>query len=713
MKFLIQFFSFLLVFCMNPAAEKTQHSPLGYLETQSYKKLAPRYQEWLNKVTYIATPEEKEVFLQLPGDRDREMFIAIFWEQRDPTPGTAANEYRDEIENRFADVNRRFSRGTPRPGWMTDMGRITMTLGAPSSIESFENLPGLHPSQVWFYQGDTSLGVPPYFNITFFKRQGMGEWIIYDPVADGPSALLINREEVDPRDFRQLYSAIRKLAPTLATPSISMIPNQVPFGYTPLPQNSLILANIFQSPLKKLNNEYADGFLKYKGLVSIENSTRFIECSRIIRIFPDPVRGGHFIHLAVKPKKITVDFSKEKDQYFFHFRMITTLKKDSLTLFQQSRNFDYYLDSKELDILQSGGLILADILPLVPGDFQLEVFLENQVGKEFSFFDFPVSCPSSSGGLRLAQPVLGGWVNDAANNFLAPFQFSGKHLAVDPIQTFSRDQSIFLLATIENRPGNWQNPMRMEWEISGDSLENQNIKGEQPLATDINSSSYALFFEIPFLNRLAGYYRLQLRLVNESGISLATRSIDFSISPAAKLPRPTEVFQQAAIDNPFQVAFQRGLQYFHLNRMAAAEDAFNASLTAMPGFHEAEKMLLETQLRLEKYQQVLDKATDLKQGNGWEFDRLRIMGDAYRGLGRNREALETYLAANRINNADFQLINRIGRSYLELNNRPEALKAFEASLKINPRQPEIADVTEKLRALTSDSASSTGKKQSE
>lgn len=710
MKFITLFFSFFLVICMNSSAEKTEHSPLGYLETQSYKNLAPRYQVWLNKVTYIATSEEKEVFLELPNDRDREMFIAIFWEERDPTPGTEANEYRDGIDKRFNFVNRRFSRGTPRPGWMTDMGRITMILGEPSSIESFENLPGLHPAQVWFYQGDTSLGVPPYFNITFFKRQGMGEWIIYDPVADGPSALLINREEVDPRDFRQLYLTIRKIAPTLATPSISMIPNQVPFGYTPLPQNSLILANVFQSPQKKLRNDYAEGFLKYKGLVSIENSTRFIECSRIVRVLPDPVRGGHFLHLAVKPKKITVDFSKEKDQYFFHFRMIITLKKESSTIIQQSRNFDYYLGSEELDILQSGGLVLADILPMVPGDFQLEVFLENQVGKEFSFFDSPISCPASGGGLRLAQPVLGGGLKDAGNNFLAPFQFSGKHLAVDPILTFSRDQSIFLLAAVENRPGNGQVSMKMEWEITGDSLTKHSIKGEQPLAADINSGSSALFLEIPFPNRLAGYYRLQIRLINESGISLAARSIDFSISPAAKLPRPTEVFQQTAVDNPFRMNFQRGLQYFHLNRMAAAEDAFNASLAAMPGFSEAEKMILETRLRMGKYQQVLDQATEFKQESGWEFDRLRIVGDACLGLGRIREALETYLAANRINNTDFQLINRIGRSYLELNNRAEALKAFEASLKLNPQQAEIAKVTEKLRALTT-GGTSTGKKQ--
>lgn len=59
------------------------------------KDLAPKYQEWLNVVAYHIQPVEKDVFMKLTNDRDRDVFVETFWKQRDPTPGTPENEYKD------------------------------------------------------------------------------------------------------------------------------------------------------------------------------------------------------------------------------------------------------------------------------------------------------------------------------------------------------------------------------------------------------------------------------------------------------------------------------------------------------------------------------------------------------------------------------------------------------------------------------------------
>ena len=112
-------------------------------------ELQPRFMEWLKLVSCIIQPIEKEVFLQLDNDRERDVFIEMFWKQRDPTPGTPVNEYKDEIAERFKYVNRTFGRSTVREGWQTDMGRFYMVLGPPDGIERFETssfnraLPGL------------------------------------------------------------------------------------------------------------------------------------------------------------------------------------------------------------------------------------------------------------------------------------------------------------------------------------------------------------------------------------------------------------------------------------------------------------------------------------------------------------------------------------------------------------------------------------------
>jgi len=107
------------------------------------KELPPKYRDWSKLVSYIIRPEEKEVFMLLTNDRERDIFIETFWKQRDPTPGTPANEYREEHSKRFNYANEHYRRGSPREGWMTDMGRFHIILGYPVSIERFDNQKGL------------------------------------------------------------------------------------------------------------------------------------------------------------------------------------------------------------------------------------------------------------------------------------------------------------------------------------------------------------------------------------------------------------------------------------------------------------------------------------------------------------------------------------------------------------------------------------------
>ena len=109
----------------------------------SKEKVNPpeNYKKWIEEeVAYIITSKEKSVFLQLKTDRERDIFIEAFWKQRDPTSGTARNEFKEEHYRRVSYANEYFGRGTPRPGWKTDQGRIYIVLGKPNSIETYENV---------------------------------------------------------------------------------------------------------------------------------------------------------------------------------------------------------------------------------------------------------------------------------------------------------------------------------------------------------------------------------------------------------------------------------------------------------------------------------------------------------------------------------------------------------------------------------------------
>jgi GWxTD domain-containing protein len=96
------------------------------------------YRKWLNEdVAYIITDRERAAFKSIQTDSEREKFIEQFWLQRDPTPNTPENEFKEEIYRRIAYANEHFA--SRIPGWKTDRGRIYITYGPPDEIDS-------HPS---------------------------------------------------------------------------------------------------------------------------------------------------------------------------------------------------------------------------------------------------------------------------------------------------------------------------------------------------------------------------------------------------------------------------------------------------------------------------------------------------------------------------------------------------------------------------------------
>ena len=86
---------------------------------------------------YIITDEEREGFLKLSNEEERDAFIEQFWLRRDPTPDTPENEFKEEHYRRIAYANEHFASGIP--GWRTDRGRIYVVFGPADEVDS-------HPS---------------------------------------------------------------------------------------------------------------------------------------------------------------------------------------------------------------------------------------------------------------------------------------------------------------------------------------------------------------------------------------------------------------------------------------------------------------------------------------------------------------------------------------------------------------------------------------
>jgi GWxTD domain-containing protein len=122
--------------------------------------LPTEYQRWLDQdVRWIINPEEAAAFIRLPNNEDRDRFVEQFWLRRDPTPGTAENEYKEEHYRRIAYSNVHFAAGNP--GWKTDRGRIYIVYGPPDQIKVQRALgsgESARPAEVWHYQSISGYG---------------------------------------------------------------------------------------------------------------------------------------------------------------------------------------------------------------------------------------------------------------------------------------------------------------------------------------------------------------------------------------------------------------------------------------------------------------------------------------------------------------------------------------------------------------------------
>lgn len=104
--------------------------------------------DFLSKVRYIITKEEKKNFLSLPPE-SRKDFIEEFWKRRDPVPETEVNEFKEEYFKRIEEANKLFG----KDGWLQDRGMVYILLGPPTERYTYPmgRYHGDLPTEIWYY----------------------------------------------------------------------------------------------------------------------------------------------------------------------------------------------------------------------------------------------------------------------------------------------------------------------------------------------------------------------------------------------------------------------------------------------------------------------------------------------------------------------------------------------------------------------------------
>ncbi|MCP5105879.1 MAG: GWxTD domain-containing protein [bacterium] len=667
-----------------------------------------KYRQWLDLVSYIITKDEKATFFKLTNDRDREVFISLFWNLRDPSPGTERNEFKEEHFRRIQYADKYFGRITPKKGRRTDMGRIYIILGEPDSKDKYDVDNLVVPTQIWSYYGKKRPGLPASFWVVFWKKDNVGEYKLYDPASDGPHSLLRPTREttaVDPTNTAANYEIILNAHPSLAKASLTLLPDDMPYDFNPSLRSQLLLQKIIELPVRKINDTYATNFLKYKGKVDVDYSLNYIESRHKVTVTKDPETGLAFVHFAVRPKRVSAQFDEENNSYSLDFDLVVALNKvrkgetETQAILEYRKHFPFTGDRETVVKNFANSIIISDCFPVPVGDYRLSVLLQNRVNKEFTYFDADISVKAGAPGPVISGLLLVKEVKRLYRRVFLPFKYGDMETAPEPGGMFGTGDEVFVVFNLGAAP-----PAQNNKNFT-DSI-TKALKGVIEVRDYFGEGKYLK--EYPFevgtakgfqtvSRRLEsmkpGYYRVTVRLFAAGGKPLIEKMEKLTVSVAEHTPRTTNISRAVPYEHRFLYYHVLGLQYMRSNNLEKAETLLEKAFKLRPQYPKLVVDLCGLLLVRKRFGRTAEVVEHLKGLEKYRFHYFALRGKMFYGRGLYSEAVESLTEANRVYDSDVSVLNVLGFSYLKTGNKKEAQKVFTASLKLNGRQEHI------LRAL--------------
>jgi len=676
-QFILFFVSF--IFLISASGQAAKSGPLP-----------EKYRMWLEEeVVYIITPNERDVFLQLDSDKSREAFIEAFWKQRDPVPETPRNEFREEHYRRLQYANQTFGRSSPLPGWKTDRGKIHILLGPPKNIEQFDSINNVNPTEIWFYQDTGHPGLPPAFNVIFFKRNGFGDYVLYSPIADGPRSLLAT-EMGDSRD-EQVYQELRELAPNLASQTLSLIPGENrPVG-TPSLTSDMLLANIFDAPRKEVKDAYAEALLRYKDSIDVEYTANYIGADAFLYVSRG-ADGRYLVHYSVEPARLSLSSANGRNSADIELNGRVS-DGQGRTVYQFEKAFPLDFSDSDVTDIRATSIEFQDVFPCIPGRFRFDLLFKNTVSKEFGSFEGEIEIPEES-----AAPLLGGlFLGYAAEPVSGPaepgvpFRIEGRQLLADARKTFLRSDTLIAVLQVFGLPPEWKNGGKIRYVFH---------QGETDILTLTRTPAEAgtgdtLFLNQPLAGFKPGYYDLEVSLLDPSGTERAHRSGAFAVSPGESLSRPRILSKVMTAGYP-EWDYDLGAQWLGVGKTAEACDFLARAFEKNPTNERFAVGYAQALFLAGQYGKADGVLRPLAGAENPSPDVLSWLGRACHALGKYREAISFYQGYLRLAGMNIEILNFIGTCHFQLGEKDKALDAWKQSLKLNPAQDKIKALVESL-----------------
>ena len=663
------------------------------------QKLNAEHREWLEEeVVYVITEAEREAFLSFESQDLRTSFIEAFWKRRDPNPATLENEFKDEHYRRLEYANTVLGRETARPGFRTDRGRYYVILGEPREIERYDR-DELQPIELWSYDSGAGLGLPPFFYLLFFKPHTVGEFELYHPTFDGPTALVIDAQARAPTNRRAL-EMLREVSVELARASLSFDPSERAYdaGAISSAGTDLLLGRIEEAPRRLARTDYLDAWRRYGRRVSADYSFNFVPSRATFAVLVGP-EDTAFVHYSIEmdPQNFSLETDEDRTRFYTVVDLSLEIRSgEGRLLAAKEREIPFELTPSQFDRVQTSAVAIQGAFPIVPGNYNVSLIARNRVLKQYTVAERDLHvAPVSGDRPRLSDLVLG-FRSDLASpgneGEVRPFQVGGHlvHPAADGV--FALGETLHVLAQVRGA----RSDHRLRFEIN-------DAEGNRLSEREVELRRYPdeVVLESLDLSRipLAGNYEVSAVLTDPT-TTVAETSQPLLLSPRTAVIRAgflsREGYNGAA---PGLLALETAEQLLNVGRFDEGVAELERAVAANnPDLPMARWKLAAFLINAGEIGRTLELLSPLEKDYPNQFEVVAGLGFAHYHRLEFAEGRDYLARAVTLREPYPALLNTLADCYERTGDRRSALQTFERSLELDPNQSVVQDRVTALRS---------------